>query len=189
MEPVEEEGMPPPTKQDSVVVPFPVVTVRAIAKNIISTKNQRKGISSKAGNILSIAAGLMLKCVSNEVVEIAKKQQQPNITRSQLVDLCMNTMRYRFMIPKMKQQDCQPYLAPPNELSKRIVANFLNRPMSCAIPFIAPNPPGRPGNSEEDPAIREAENAEAIFQALSKSNMAYFNKVPKFFYKHRQEKN
>ena len=177
---IKEEKEAEKTEKKAFSVPFPVLSVRSIAKQSVSTNDSKKGITIKAGHILSIAAGKILQDVAKEAAEIAKNTDQHIITKAVLIEICLKHPKYRFMIPLIKQSEMQQYFGPATELSRRLATNMTNRAQPLAIPFVAPNPPGRSTNSEEDALIREAENADAIFHALTRSISAYQVKVPSF---------
>lgn len=181
--------LPPPsvnssedkTDKKSISAPFPIVAVRSIAKNAISTKDSKRGITMKAAHILSIAAGKMLTEFTKEVAEIASHTEQKMITKSILNEICLRQPKYRFMAPLIRYTDMQQYFGQTNELSKRLFFSATEVPRSLSIPFVAPNPPGRSTNTKEDALDREAENAEAIFHTLTQSVYAYQMQVPSFF--------
>lgn len=161
--------------------PFPVVAVRTIAKQALLSKDTKRGITMKAGYLLSIAAGKLLEQIAKEAAEHAKNMEPKVITKAQIIEICMKNPRYRFAVSLIKMNEMQQYFGQPNELSRRIVNSILNRPFSLAVPFVAPNPPGGAGNSEEDALFREAENTKDIISSLSMSVSAYMNHVPSFF--------
>ena len=173
-------------------LPFPTINIRSIAKkSLISNLDNSKiprGITSKSSNLLSIATSILIQNFLKEVKKIINSQNNNTINRSHLIETCIKIPKYRFMIHLLKLSEIQFFFGPQNELSKRIVLHTINRQQPLAVPFIAPNPPGRIGQSEEDPIIREAENSEEIFHVLAKSNTAYLMKVPSFIIPKHLEK-
>ena len=164
-------------------LPFPSITIRSISKQAINfeTEKGKKGLTLKAGYLLSLSAGEMVKNLMKEAALIAKQYDQAIITRGHIIEACMKIPKYRFIIHHLKIADIQKFFGPPNELSRRIVYQTINRQLPLSIPFVAPNPPGRP-NTEDDPSVRESENTEAIYRVISKSNSAYMMKVPAFLF-------
>ena len=173
------------------VPPFAVAAVRAIARQALCQKKSNseikytKGITMKAGNILSFAAGKVLSQIITEATEQAKKTEANTLTKSILIDVCLRTPKFRFAVSLLKAHETQPYIGPINELSRRLSYSIINREIPLAIPFEAPHPPGRTSSStiidEQTALYREQENVDKIFSVLSLSLSAYMNRVPSSF--------
>ena len=176
-----EEIEHPKNQNQRVAPPFAIVAVRSIARQALVTKNSTRGITMKAGNYISFAAGKVLTQIVTEATEQAKKTEANTLTKAQIIDVCLRNPKFRFVVTLLKSHETHQYFTRPTELSRRIYNSFINTSIPLAVSFIAPNPPGRSGNSEDEALFREFENTSQIFTALSQSVSAYMNHVPSFF--------
>ena len=161
--------------------PFAIVAVRSIARQVLNTNQSQKGITMKAGHLLSFAAGKVLEQIVKEATEQAKKTEANTLTKALIIDVCLRKPKFRFIVSLLKANETQQYFGPPTELSRRVTNSLLNRQFSLAVPFVAPNAPARSGNNEEEVLCREYDTANQIFSVLSMSVSAYMNQVPSFF--------
>ena len=161
--------------------PFAIVAVRSIARQVLNSSKPSKGITMKAGHLLSYAAGKVLEQIVKEATEQAKKTEANTLTKAHIIDVCLRTPKFRFIVSLLKANEAQQYFGPSTELSKRVNNSLLNKQFSLAVPFVAPTPPSRSGNTEEEVLCREHDTANQIFSVLSMSVSAYMNQVPSFF--------
>ncbi|OHS99438.1 hypothetical protein TRFO_08362 [Tritrichomonas foetus] len=142
--------------------------------------NYQRGISQKAGVVLSYATGIFLKHLAQQVVN-----QSPEgfIKRKLIVNILLRKPAYRFSMVRMKPVELFEVFTEKSELSRKITARQIEMEIKFPIEFIAPNPPEKPFFNEAKANQREAENSEAVIRAAITANQAYQQSVPSFFFR------
>lgn len=170
-------------EETSLPLPFPIFTIKKIAKQALvihkqNKPNYQRGISQKAAVVLSFATGIFLKHLSREVVA---NSQEKYIRRKLIANTLMKNPIYRFAtINRMKMSELFDYFTNDNELSRRIAFNHIEEKIPFPIEFVAPHPPEKHEKDEVRANKNEADNYETIVKRVLMANRAYRQTIPSF---------
>ena len=176
--------------EPSIPLPFPVFTIKRIAKQVLIIHKPNKqvyqrGISQKAGVIMSLATGIFLKHLSRDVLNAS---QDGFIKRKMIVNVLLQNPIYRFAMARMKSIELFDVFVDKNEISQKIASKHIEVELKFPIELIAPNPPEKHVYNEAKAFQRESENAEAVIKAAIIANQAYHQSVPSFFFHQKEAK-
>ena len=183
MEDDNEDQTPEFPKEEPLPLPFPIFTIKKIAKQVLVIHKQDKpsyqrGISQKAAVVLSFATGIFLKHLSREVMD---NSPEKCIKRKLIENTLMKNPVYHFaMISRVKKSEIFDHFTNDTELSRRIAISHIEEPIKFPIEFIAPHPPEKHVKDEARANKNEAENIEESIKRITQSTRAYKQTVPSF---------
>lgn len=183
MEEDNENQIPEFQKEESLPLPFPVFTIKKIAKQplVVHKKDKpsyQRGISQKAAVVLSFATGIFLKHLSRDVIA---ESPEKFFKRKMIASVLMKNPVYRFAITRMKPSEIFDCFTNDNEISRRIASDHIEDKIKFPTPFFAPHPPEKHVNDEARANKNEAENVEALIKSTIISFITYKQTVPTFF--------
>lgn len=178
-----DNQLPEFQKEEPLPLPFPIFTIKKIAKQALvvhkqDKPNYQRGISQKAAVVLSFATSIFLKNLSREVIA---KSPEKYIKRKLIESTLIGNPVYRFAtINRMKMSELFDYFTYDTELSRRIAFSHIEEKIPFPIEFVAPHPPEKHVNDEARANKNEADNYDAIVKSAIMANRAYRQTVPTF---------